>query len=142
VTVKAIRYLLRCCIMASSSSSRVLKTLSLSDRIDVLNRLDRKESQVSIAKDYGVHPSQISRVLKQKDQLMQDWQNNSNPERKRKRTGNAEDVEEALLRWFARARSRQLPISGPLLCEKGTQLAEGLGIEEFKATDGWLQRWK
>jgi len=35
-----------------------------------------------------------------------------------------------------------LTSSGPLLCEQGTQLAEGLGIEEFRATDGWLQRWK
>jgi len=46
------------------------------------------------------------------------------------------------LRWFAQARSRQLPISGPLLCEEATQLAESLRIEEFRATDGWLQRWK
>jgi len=47
--------------------------LSLSNRIDVLNILDKKESQISIAKHYGVHPNQILRVLKQKDQLMQDW---------------------------------------------------------------------
>jgi len=95
-----------------------------------------------LLQNYGVHPSQISRILKQKEQLLQDWQNNSNLDRKRKRTGKAEDVEEALLRWFAQARSRQLPISGPLLTEKATQLAEGLGIQDFKATDSWLQRWK
>ena len=128
--------------MASSSAPRAHKALSLTDRVDVLSRLDRKESQVSVAKHYGVHPSQISRILKQKEQLLQDWQNNSNLDRKRKRTGKAEKVEKALLRWFAQARSRQLPISGPLLTEKATQLAEGLGIQDFKATDSWLQRWK
>jgi len=62
-----------------------------------LNRLDRKESQVSIAKHYGVHPSLVSWVFKQKYQVMQDWQNNSNPERKRKRTAKAQYVDEALL---------------------------------------------
>jgi len=59
--------------MASTSFSRAPhKTLSLADRIDVLNRLDTKESQASVVKDYGVHPSQISHILKQKDQLLQD----------------------------------------------------------------------
>ena len=118
------------------------KALSLADRVDVLSRLDRKESQVSVAKHYGVHPSQISRILKQKEQLLQDWHNDSNPDRKPKRTGKAKDVGEAQLRWFVQARSRQLPISRPLLTEKTTQLAESLGIQDFKVTDGWLQRWK
>jgi len=81
--------------MASSKH----KALSLSERM--------------IAKTYGVHPSAISRILKQKDQIIDAWQNNTNLERKRKRTGKAEDVEEALLCWFSQARSRQLPVSGP-----------------------------
>ena len=128
---------------SSSPSSRAHKTLSLAERIDVIKRMeDKKESQESVAKHYGVHRSQISRILKQKDQLLHDWQNNTNLDRKRKRTGKAEDVEQALLRWFAQARSRQLPISGPLLMEKAAQLAEGLGIQDFKATVGWLERWK
>ena len=75
-----------------------------------------------MAKHYGVHLSQISRILKQKDQLLQDCRNNTNPDRKRKRMGKAEDVEETLLRWFAQARSRELPISGPLLMEKAGHL--------------------
>ena len=127
---------------SSSSSSRTHKTLSLAERVDVLNRLENKESQASVAKHFGVHPSQISRIQKQRSELLQSWQNNSNPDRKRKRTGKAEDVEEALLRWFSHARTRQLPVSGPLLMEKAAQLAEGLGITDFKASVGWLERWK
>ena len=91
--------------MASASTNK-RKALSLTERMDVVKRLDSNESQASIAKSYGVHPSSISRIMKQKEQILEDWQNNTNPDRKRKRTGKAEDVEEALLRWFSHARSR------------------------------------
>jgi len=95
-----------------------------------------KESQESVAKHFGVHRSQISRILKEKEKLLHDWQNNNNPDRTRKRTGKSDDVEEALLRWFSQARTRQLPISRPLLMEKATQLAQGFGVQNFKATVG------
>ena len=118
------------------------KSLSLAERIDVVKRLEAQESQSSVAKCFGVHPSAISRIMKNKQQILTDWQNNNNPDRKRKRTGKADDVEEALLCWFSQARSRQVPVSGPLLMEKANSLAEGLGVMEFKATVGWLERWK
>jgi IS30 family transposase len=87
--------------MASSSSvlpvSCKRKSLSLAQRVDVLKRLEAKENQTAIAKSFGVHPTQISRILKQKDAILEDWQNKINPDRKRKRNGKAEDVEAALL---------------------------------------------
>lgn len=80
---------------------RVCKTLTLAQRVEVLKRLDNKHSQSSVALEFGVNQSQISRIQKNKDKIFEEWQNNTNPDRKRKRTGKAEDVEEALLRWFA-----------------------------------------
>ena len=87
----------------AACKSKKLKTLSLVDRLDVLKRIDNKESQVSVAKHFDVHPSQICRIVKQRQQVLDDWQNNANPDRKRKRAGKSEDVEEALLRWFSQA---------------------------------------
>jgi len=123
-------------------SKPVCKTLTLAQRVDVIERLNRNESQTSIATAFGVNQSQISRIQKNKDKIIEEWQRNSNPDRKRKRVGKSEDIEEALVRWFSQARSRQLPVSGPLLMEKADQLAHGLGITDFKATNGWLERWK
>lgn len=128
--------------MSHCKTPKTFKTLSLADRVEVLKRIDCKESQVSVAKHFGINPSQICRIVKLRQQIMDDWQNNANPDRKRKRTGKAEDVEEALLRWFSQARSRQLPVSGPMLIEKANQFAAGFGIENFSATNGWLERWK
>jgi len=89
------------------------RSLSLAERVDAVKRLEAQESQSSVAKCFGVHPSTISRIIKNKQQILTDWQNNSKPDRKRKRTGIADDVEEALLRWFSQARRLQVPVSGP-----------------------------
>ena len=121
---------------------RSCKSLTLAQRIDVLERLGNKESHTSIASAFGVNQSQISRIQKNKEKIIEEWQRNINPDRKRKRAGKSEDVEEALLRWFSQARSHQLPVSGPLLIQKADQLAHGLGMTDFKATNGWLERWK
>ncbi|KFM74085.1 Tigger transposable element-derived protein 4, partial [Stegodyphus mimosarum] len=37
---------------------------------------------------------------------------------------------------------RAVPVSGPMIKCKAEELAKNLGHDEFKATDGWLFRWK
>jgi len=126
-------------------SKRSNKSLTLAQRVDVLERLGNEESQASIASAFGVNQSQISRIRKDKDKIIDDWQRNINPDRKRRRLGKCEDVEEALLRWFSGDRqelSHQLPVSSKMLMQKADQLADGLGVADFKATNGWLERWK
>ena len=122
-------------------AKRVCKMLTLAQRVDVLKRLEENCSQSEVALELGVNQSQISRIWKNKDILLE-WQNNSNPDRKRKHGGKSEDVEEALLQWFSQTRSCQIPVSGPLLMEKAEQLSLGLGLADFKATTGWQERWK
>ena len=48
-------------------------------------------------------------------------------DRKRKRTGKAENVEQALYTWFADARARGAPVTSLILEEKATQFATALG---------------
>ena len=73
---------------------------------------------------------------------MSDAAENSNADRKRGRVGKAEDVESALLTWFTAARARDVNITTSILEEKANQLAEQLGNPDFKATNGWICRWK
>ena len=61
---------------------------------------------------------------------------------KRFRSSHHKDVDLALLTWFKQARSVNIPISGPLLLEKATDLARALGDESFTATTGFIDRWK
>jgi hypothetical protein len=53
----------------------------------------------------------------------------------REREDKYPDSEEALNRWFS-------IVTGRVLKTKSEELAKKLGHNDFKATDGWLSRWK
>jgi hypothetical protein len=44
--------------------------------------------------------------------------------------------------WFVKARSQNIPITGPLVKTKAKEIAEQLGHTSFNASDGWLQKWR
>lgn len=73
---------------------------------------------------------------------MDEWRGNTNTNMKRKRCGKESAVEEALLKWFQDKRKCHVPISGLVLEEKANEIAKILNIDDFKATSGWLSRWK
>ena len=72
---------------------------------------------------------------------MREADNNKPHSRKRRQSGKAEDIEEALYTWFVDVRARDAPATSAIL-EKAKHLAGHLGKPEFKATNGWLCRWK
>jgi hypothetical protein len=44
--------------------------------------------------------------------------------------------------WFIKVRASNLPVSGPLVQEKAKEIASKHGIHDFKASSGWLTRFK
>ena len=46
------------------------------------------------------------------------------------------------MQWFGQLRARGALISDRLLVEKARELAEKLSIADFKASDGWLAKFK
>ena len=63
-------------------------------------------------------------------------------ERKRQRHGKDREVEDGLWKWFHFAQSGKVPINGPVLMQKAEMIAKQLGHDQFKSSDGWLNRWK
>ena len=51
-------------------------------------------------------------------------------------------MEAALYKWFVDARARDAPVTSAVLEEKANHLAPLLGNRDFKATNGWMCRWK
>ena len=64
------------------------------------------------------------------------------PKRKNARISSFEEVENATLKWFTMVRDANLPVSGPILLGKAEEFASKLGISDFKASTGWLDRFK
>ena len=107
-------------------SKRKRNDLTLADRYEVVKLLDQKLTQTEISKRLGCSISQICRIKAKKDEIRTQYESNSNPDRKRQRSGKANNVEAALTTWFTDARARDIPISGPVLEEKAKDLAQAL----------------
>ena len=79
-------------------------------------RESEKKSQRQLAVMIGVSKSQIQQVLKQKSEVMNEYERNSNPKRKKVRVGSEyEDIDELIFRCFERARGSGTPMSGPMI---------------------------
>lgn len=46
------------------------------------------------------------------------------------------------MEWFKMVRAKKIPVSGPMIQHKAKELADALGIENFSASNGWLDRFR
>ncbi|KAK3857153.1 hypothetical protein Pcinc_036579 [Petrolisthes cinctipes] len=117
--------------------------LTLGAKVKVLEMLDQepKVPQGKIASMFHVSQSQVSRIMKNKDAIMAQWNRFATPDRKRCRLGKAGALEQKLVDWYKEAKKEDLPISGPILMEKAKSIGNEMGVE-FKPSAGWLGRWK
>lgn len=53
-----------------------------------------------------------------------------------------EDLDQCIFNWLTEGRARNIPISGPILQQKATEIAMKMGIHNFQASNGWLQKFK
>jgi hypothetical protein len=44
--------------------------------------------------------------------------------------------------WFHQAQDKPIPLSGPILQSKALEFASQLDIVDFKASNGWLEKFK
>ena len=121
--------------------------LSLTSKIALLDKIKSQPPNTGyrrLAEITGVPKSTISRLLQQESQLREEFvlQEGQAGTSKRKREGKDPDVEEALDQWFSIVSGRGVNINGPILKAKSEEFAKKLGRNDFKATDGWLSRWK
>ncbi|CAL4065317.1 unnamed protein product, partial [Meganyctiphanes norvegica] len=119
--------------------------MTLKDKVRLIEMMEAKTkpAQGKIASHFNISQSQVSRIQKNRDAIIEEWCKLKNPARKRSRIGNAGNVEYKLLDWYEKVKKEEdwPAISGPILMEKARVIAQEEGID-FKPTDGWLGRWK
>ncbi|GBO38468.1 Tigger transposable element-derived protein 6 [Araneus ventricosus] len=52
------------------------------------------------------------------------------------------EIDEVLMKWFRSARAKNIPVSDVLLQEKARELGESMGLETFKASNGWMEKFR
>jgi hypothetical protein len=92
---------------------------------------------------YGIGKVTVCDILKLKDEYRRQFEENIGSKRIRHvSTGKFSDLNELLFRWFKGACGKNIPLSGPVLQEKALDFAKDLNLDEFKASNGWLESWR
>ena len=125
-------------------SKRTRSDLTTNEKLEILDQYRKlpKLSQDESACRLGIKRGFLRNLIRDEAKLREQISGDCNVDRKRSRSGKDCDVESALWVWLKFARSRNVPVNGPTLCLKAELLARELGKDDFKATDGWLNRWK
>ena len=98
---------------------------SLKEKREILLEVEKE----GIAKKYGMSPSTLSTFLKQKSKVEQNIDADAlGPQRKKMRTADYEEVDKAVYTWFVEMQAKNIPINGPLLCERARSFARSLGF--------------
>ena len=95
-----------------------------------------------VATKYGVPKNTISAWTKNKDKILSSLEKGQNVKRRKLRAGAQEALEAAVFKWFLNMQSQNVPLSGGIIQEKASIYAKEPNIENFKASNGWLRRWK
>jgi len=105
----------------------------------VKSGLKRKKD---IATEFGIPTSTLSTILKNADEIIQRSTLCDNLNLERKRNAEFPDIEECLLKWFKQYRDRNVSIGGPIMQQKAEFFAKSLGYNDFRASNGWLKKFK
>lgn len=122
-------------------------TISIKDKVEVLQRLEKGEIVKALCLEFGVGESTIKDWMKKKTEFSEFMSSTlsltSIEKRKTLKNSSFKDVDEALYLWFLQQRQLGTPLDGPILQAQAGKLNQLLNKDrEFKASDGWFSRWK
>lgn len=95
-----------------------------------------------LAEKFSCGKTQVSNILKQKTLVREECERGFSSTKKRNRTSQYLDVNDAVWEWFKKKTEQRTPVDGPIIQEFAMKAAEKLGYPEFKASSGWLTRFK
>lgn len=122
-------------------SKRKIKVLSLSDKLKIVNAFESGKSRNEILREFNLPESTYYKIIKSKDSIKSEC-SDGHGNIKRTRVSEFSNIEKCLLEWIKQTLDKNIPIDGPLLKEKSKEFAIKLGIQNFSASNGWLEGFK
>ena len=130
--------------MASVTTSTRKKTvLTIKEKYTALKDLKKALSKKAIAEKFNVPKNTLTYWIKNKHDITQKYETGQlGAKRQKLSVGKHGSIDKAVYKWFINARERNVPIGGYIIREKALDFAKELNITDFKASDGWVDRWK
>lgn len=123
------------------STAKKRKSLSLIDKLKIITQIEQGATQAEVARQSLLPKQTVQNIWSKREKIKEDAKN-VNSGYKKVRKCDYPTLDSSLIQWFNLQRARNVPISGPILKGKAMELANELGISEFKASEGWLESWK
>jgi hypothetical protein len=102
---------------------RVIKTLSIQDKFNLIKDVDSGFKKKDIAIKYGAPKSTVSTILKNKEKVIKAIEGTVSQNCKRLKEGTFENVDRAVVDWFKATKSQNILVSGALIKENVLELA-------------------
>lgn len=121
------------------------KRLTLKEKIELIDVSEKEKLSLrDLGQKFGISKNQASHVLQEKEEVRKLWIMNSNENLKtvKFRKTEASEIDSIVFNWLSVIRAKNIPVSGVLLQEKAREVAESLGLQNFKASNGWLEKFK
>ncbi|KAK8783818.1 hypothetical protein V5799_009818 [Amblyomma americanum] len=97
---------------------------------------------MEIADEFGIACSSLSTILKNNASILNALGNGASESNKTVTAAAFPDVDKAVFAWFCEQSANKVPLSGRMLQQKVLDFACMLGHNNFKASPGWLSRFK
>ncbi|XP_037071015.1 uncharacterized protein LOC119092144 [Pollicipes pollicipes] len=130
-----------------SAAKRKVNPLTLKEKkaviLEVENSNGRTKSQ--IAEQFRIPKSTLSTILKEKERILNlNDADDLGPQRKRMRIrrGVHPQLEEALFAWLQEQAAANQTVSGQKMLARSQELAQQLGVDDFKNSVAWLEGFK
>uniref|UniRef100_A0A2S2QB75 Tigger transposable element-derived protein 6 n=1 Tax=Sipha flava TaxID=143950 RepID=A0A2S2QB75_9HEMI len=121
------------------------KHLTLTEKIKLLDFYQKENvSARTLADKFGIGRTQATDLIKNRETILKLWKSHGNDQMKttKRRKTESGNINEVVYEWFCAARAKNIPISGPILKEKALQVSKEFKCENFKASNGWLDKFK
>lgn len=115
--------------------------LNIAQKIQIISALEEKSSTVKqLQAEYNCGKTQIYDLIKNKDSLKATWLQSGTSDMRKRFHQSTQNVKlnELVYDWYVSMCSSNTPVSGPMMKECAAKFAQGLGLDQFKASNGWL----
>lgn len=130
--------------MAPATKKVVKRTrLSLKEKFNLIQDHKNQMKIEDLSKKYKCGKTAVYDTLKMQKQIVDEYMATDNTDMKTKQqVRKFREIDEQTYNWLNQVLSKKLPVSGVMIQEKAKEFAENSNETEFKASNGWLEKFK
>lgn len=132
---------------AGGSTKRKHNTISIQDKVEVLEKLDRGVPVRQLCEMYGIGKTTVVDIKKQREKILKFYTNSDSKKqmsmRKTMKDSKSTEHDRVMIEWFRQQRNEGVDLSGRMMKCQAKLFHEELKLEhKCDYSDGWLNRFK